>query len=270
MTQVLDATPLVFPLNASGSSSVSVALAPVYPLAPPADWFSKPGWLTPLQKLTIVTDGPEAGRVAGYVAPWDQCLLAGDNDCWTVPPSPTAYMAAMQGDTLTADGALIPTANIGGGVNHARVSANFTGAVAHYENTASQLMRVQYGEDEHGVWFAGVAWPEVMESPREIAMIRASAVSGDWRYRRELRAYDMTGVQLVNNPGQPLIRRLGPRAASLWVEDPLHALPPVYVGGLGGDPGEFDADDEPDVRIAALEARVADLQEALVDVMRHA
>lgn len=241
------------------------ALAIATPLAPPRSWFEKPDWLAPLQKLTIVTDGPEAGRVAGYVAPWDQCLLDGGNDCWTVPASPTSYLAAMQGDTMTAEGDLIPSANIGGGVNHARVSENFTGAVRHYENTASQLMRVQYGEDEHGVWFAGAAWPEVLDSPRDVAMIRASAVSGDWRYKRELRAYDMTGVQLVNSPGQPLIRRMGPKPASLWVEDPEDMLPPVYIGGLSG---AAPVEDEPAgcPHCAALTERVADLEVIIAEL----
>lgn len=233
-------------------------------LHPPAAWFAKPGWLDPLQKLTLVTDGPEAGRVAGYVAPWNQCLLDGRDDCWTVPPSPTNYSAAMQGETLTAEGDVIPTANIGGGVNHARVAAGYREAAKHYEQTASQLMRVQYHEDEHGIYCAGVVWPEVLDSPRDVAMIRASAVSGDWRYRRELRAFDMAGVQLVNNPGQPLIRRLGPRTASAWVDDPEGEFPPVYVGGLEG-PGPLD--EEPCCQECAHRAAVnADLVQRVADL----
>lgn len=247
------------------------------PLHPPADWFAKPDWLAPLQKLTVITEGPETGRVAGYVAPFGECILDGKPGCWTVPPSPTNYSAAHQGETLTAEGELIRTANIGGGVNHARASANFTGAVDHYQHTASQLMRVVYGEDDHGVWCAGALWDDITE--RGIAIVRASALSGDWRYRPELGAFDMSGAQLVNTPGFPLIRELA-RAAALG--EPVLA----YVGGLGGAAPVEDEDDEPcptcsqplglDARVGALaalieaaiashDARLADVESVLAD-----
>lgn len=228
-----------------------------FPLHPPARFFDKPEWLDPGQKLAVVTDGPDAGRVAGYVATWDTCIIDGSQGCWSPPSSPTAYRGAMQGETLTSEGDLIPTANVGGGVNHARLSESFQGAVKHYENVAAQNLRVQFGEDDHGIWFAGAAWPE-LASDREVAALRSSAVSGDWRYRPELGAVDMAGVQLVNNPALPLVRRV--RSAAL---DGLDFVPEVFVGGLGGGV-EFDP--EPAVpsdaeRIHDLEVMVAALTE---------
>lgn len=199
-----------------------------WPLHPPGAWFDKPAWLKPAQKITIVTDGPEAGRVAGYVAPWGQCLLGGGapGECFTAPSSPTDYVAAQQGEALTAEGALVHIANIGGGINHAPVHpGDFSQRVVdHYANVASQLMRVRYGEDEYGIYVAGVLWPEVTD--RQIATIRASALSGDWRWRPELAAYDLAGSQLVNVPGFPLIR--GVRAAC--------EAHPILIGGMGGVP----------------------------------
>jgi hypothetical protein len=230
-----------------------------FPLYPPAAWFDRPDWLEPLQKLTVVTSGPEAGRVAGYVAPWDQCLLDGTGDCWTIPSSPTGYSQAQQGDTETAEGNLVRTANLGGGVNHARLAAGFREAVRHYHNTAAQVARVQYHEDDHGIYLAGAMWPDVTE--QQVAIVRAAAVSGDWRYLPHVGGYDLCGVQLVNTPGFPLIRKVSRVAAA---GDPH----PVYVGGSGGV-GLMAEDDEPcceacgirDARIAACRDAVDELAE---------
>lgn len=241
--------------------------APVarFPLHPPSRFFDRPEWLDVGQKLGLVTDGPDAGRVAGYVSLWGTCIIDGSQDCWSPPSSPTAYRGAMQGETLTAEGDLIPTANVGGGVNHARLSESFQGAVKHYENTAAQTLRVQFGEDDHGIWFAGAAWPE-LAADREVAMLRAAAVSGDWRFRPELGAVDMAGVQLVNNPALPLVRRA--RAAAL---DGI--IPEVFVGGLGGGvdfedevPNDADRLHDLEVVTAALVAAVgADRVRELLD-----
>lgn len=201
-----------------------------WPLYPSESWFTKPEWLAPGQKMTVVTEGPEAGRVAGYVAPWGECLLGGDpGSCFTAPTSPTGYIAAMQGDTHTVEGTVVRTANIGGGINHAPVyPGEFSQRVVdHYANTASQLMRVVYGEDDYGIWAAGALWPEVTE--RQVATIRASALSGDWRWRPELAAYDMAGSQLVSVPGFPLLRGIAAACSA-------H---PIIVGGMGGVPADM-------------------------------
>ena len=65
---------------------------------------------------------------------------------WNPPSSPTAYMGAMQGHTETAEGDLIATANIGGHINHAPLTAGYREAVKVYENTAAQTLRVRFGE----------------------------------------------------------------------------------------------------------------------------
>lgn len=227
------------------------------PLYPPGEWFSEmPSWFSEGDKLSFRTEGPDAGRVAATVAPRDQCILDGTDNCWTAPYSPTNYAAAHQGDTLTAEGSTIHTANIGGGVNHAREALDFRGAVRHYENIATQMMRVRYHDLDGHIIALGALWPDVTE--QQLAVLRASALSGDWRYRRELGAFDMAGAQLVSNPGFPLIRRVQRAGA----ED-------VYVGGMGGV-GAFDladpiADEMLDAcpQCAALTSRVADLEAIL-------
>jgi len=221
-----------------------------FPLHPPRSWFEEmPTWFTPGDKLTVQTTGPDAGRVAASVAPRGQCILDGTNDCWTAPYSPTKYAGAHQGDTMTAEGIVLHTANLGGSVNHARISETFQGAVDHYSNTASQLMRVRYHDLDSHIIALGAIWPDVTDL--NLAVIRASAVSGDWRFKPELNAFDFTGAQLVNTPGFPLLRK----AASLGGQ-------PVYVGGLGG---VAPIEDEPcpscGQTLGDWAQRVADLRE---------
>jgi hypothetical protein len=191
------------------------------PLYPPAEWFARPAALAPGQKITVVTDGPDAGRVFGYVAPKKQCILSGRErqECWQVPDSPTNYAAAMQGEALTAEGNVVRVANVGGDVDHAPVGwTNFRKVRDHYSNTASQVMRVAYGADEHGVWCAGALWPEITH--RQAEKVRSSALSGDWRWRQELGAYDMAGAQMVSTPGFPLIPKIHAYAASAATRTP--------------------------------------------------
>lgn len=170
------------------------------PVNPPADWFEHPGDIPTDKRITITPEG----RVYGYVSLWDTCH-AGMPGCVKPPKgSPSNYGFAHQGETMTADGTLIATANIGGGAGHAPIDH---GAPADfYENTSTQLMRVRYGEDANGLWFAGALWPDVGEL--DVARIRASSISGDWRWmnswRQTAAGYDFAGACFVNIPGFPM------------------------------------------------------------------
>lgn len=202
------------------------------PLDPPREWFRPPDDMPHGQKMTVERgpDGCITGRVAGYVAPWGQCLLGGDpRVCFKAPSSPTGYMGAMQGDTFTAEGDVLKTANIGGGINHVPIYPGEwqQSMVDHYAHTASQVMRVMYGEDDYGIWAAGALWPDATELM--VAKVAASALSGDWRYRPEFGLYDMVGSQMVNVPGFPLIRGISAGCAA-------H---PILIGGMGGVPAEW-------------------------------
>lgn len=225
------------------------------PLYPPKDWFQKPAELQRGAKIAVITEGPQAGRVFGYVAPNKQCILSGreKQECWQVPHSPTNYAAAMQGDTLTAEGELIRTANVGGEVDHAPIAwTRFEKVRDHYANTASQVMRVVYGQDDYGVWAAGALWPEITH--RQAAVVRASALSGDWRWRQELDGYDMAGSQMVSIPGFPLIPTVAARAAS--ASDPH----PAIIGGFGGIPEEQPMAPEPTVEMDLSRFTASELQ----------
>ena len=235
-----------------------MGLSDSFPLFPPADWFDVPPDVRPGQRAALVTEGEEAGRFVAIVAPYNQCILAGGKrgECWTAPKSPTNYAAAMQGHTRTAEGADIDTANIGGGVNHAPPTAGLNQAVDHYANTATQLLRVRYHDVPGvGIVAAGAAWPGI--SDLDIAKIRASALSGDWRWREELRAYDMAGSQLVSTPGFPRMPKVAAYAASL--SDPH----PAILGGWGGPPEEAHVAPEPTVTLTLTATETARLHELL-------
>jgi hypothetical protein len=70
-------------------------------------------------------------------------------------------------------------------------------AAAHYDNTGTTFALVRVGEDEHGVWFSGVAAP--WATPPQIEEGITSPLSGDWRdFGRGL---DLVAALAVNTPG---------------------------------------------------------------------
>lgn len=170
------------------------------PINPPADWFEHPGDIPTNKRITITPEG----RVYGYISLWNTCH-AGLPGC-VKPPRGSAsnYGYAHQGETMTAEGDLIATANIGGGAGHAPLDHG--APPQFYENTSTQLMRVRYGEDETGLWFSGALWPDVNDL--DVARIRASSISGDWRWMGSWRdtgsGYDFAGACFVNIPGYPM------------------------------------------------------------------
>jgi hypothetical protein len=188
----------------TGSNPVTdlYALGMNIPLYPPKEWFNKPETIPTDKRITV----EDTGRVYGYVALWDTCHV-GMTNCVKPPKgSISDFDFAHQGETKLEDGSIIATANIGGG-GHASLTASPEEAAAHYqEHTSTQLMRVRYGADETGLWFAGSLWPDVSEV--DTAHIRASAVSGDWRWfaywRNGNGSHDFVGACFVNIPGYPM------------------------------------------------------------------
>lgn len=182
-------------------------ISDAFPLDPPTSWFFElPDWFEPNMKATVVTEGPEAGRFAGTVASRGTFILGGGGTPWRSPDSPTGYRDSMQGDTITADGSTVRTANLSADLNHISDRASFGQAVDAMANTGVQLARVRYMDiDGYGTVALGAAWPGL--SDLEVRKLQASALSGDWRWREEYGAYDMAGAIFVNNPGLPLPAR---------------------------------------------------------------
>lgn len=174
------------------------------PLNPPTEWFAPPEEGIPTDKrITIDADG----RVFGYIALRGSCHV-GMEGCVTAPlgQSKSGYEFAHQGETLTASGDMVRTAVIPGGIAHAGSGMDADEAGDVYANTGRQLMRVRYGEDANGLWFAGSLFPDVSEL--DIARIRASSISGDWRWqsgwRKSGTGAEFVGACLVNIPGLPI------------------------------------------------------------------
>lgn len=187
---------------------------PAIPLHPPLEWFTPPTTMPKDSGCIVESDG----RIYGYLCHWGSVLMDGSKDRWTPPKSRSEYSYAHTGDTQLDDGALLKTANLGGDFGHAPVGAgNIADTQDFYANTQTQLARIRYGEDDHGVWFAGALWPTASEF--DIAKLRASARSGhwaaigDWRDIHSGRAgYELVGACLVNVPGLKYAR--ADRAAS--------------------------------------------------------
>lgn len=173
------------------------------PLYPPVEWFTPPDTMPKDAGCIVEADG----RIYGYLCHWGSVLMDGSSDRWTPPRSRNGYGYAHTGDTIVENGETIKTANLGGDFGHAPQGAGDLAATQDfYENTQTQLARIRYGEDEHGVWFAGACWPSVSEL--DMAKLRASARSGhwcavgDWRDVSSGRAgYELVGACLVNVPG---------------------------------------------------------------------
>jgi len=169
------------------------------PLYPDASWFEPPAEGIPTDRRFSITD---EGRVYGYVSLWNSCH-AGMPGC-VRPPRNSVGERVHQGETITASGEALKTAVIAGGTVHAAIEAN--DPAEHYMNTGKQLMRVRYGEDETGLWFAGALMPDSTDF--DVAHIRASSLSGDWRWhaawRRGASGFEFMGSCLVNIPGYPV------------------------------------------------------------------
>jgi hypothetical protein len=153
-------------------------------------------------KLSVVTEGPDAGRVAGTVANRGTFILAGTGEQWQSPRSPSSYEETMQGDTMTAEGRMIKTANLSADVNHVGAGASFQQARDVMANTGTQLARVRFIDTPYGTVALGAAWPGLTDL--QVRKMQASALSGDWRWREEYGGYDMAGAIFVNAPGFPL------------------------------------------------------------------
>ena len=178
----------------------------------------------------------EGNRVYGHLATWGTCHTGFGNVCVT-PPKGTDYKYFHTG-AVEVEGVEIPVGHITMGTGHAPlVSSN---AIEHYDNTGTCAADVCVGEDEYGIWFAGVVRDGV-----DVDTLRSASLSGDWR--RVGGQMELLAALAVNVPGFPI-----PRIAASAVNDEPLAL---VASGIV-------VEDEPDriaelfERLAALEARL--------------
>lgn len=191
-------------------------------LAPDGSWFEEfPEWWRGPGLETGKVWVDSQGRVAARTWVEGACLLDGfEGECWNPVPSPTNYEAFHQGAQPTRAGSVIPVGTIGGRKDHAPLHFTFEAAGRYYENSGQQLMVGRaFDVPGEGGYFLGAIVPDATVA--DVAMIRRSALSCDWRWRmrdnsgRPLNDYDNLGPWLVSRPGLPLDRAGAERPARM-------------------------------------------------------
>lgn len=192
-------------LSAAGGGT-AVATAPartrdrtLIPVRPPLSWFNNPALLMPTP-LTIT----EQGHVMGHVAAWGTCHVGSERLCITPPTSRLGYRHFLTGEVLTDAGARTPTGALTWGIPHADLSATLLQAQAHYADSRHGWADVSIGEDDHGIWIAGACRPQLDDA--DLRVLRALALSGDWRYDRSVDDLELCAALAVNVPGFPIPR----------------------------------------------------------------
>lgn len=166
--------------------------------APPAEWFTDPH-LVSLSPMVVT----ESGRVFGHLAQWEQCHIGfGERACTVAPHSATNYAYFQVGSVLTAEGTQVPVGHITMDIGHAPDRASARVAAAHYDHTGAVAADIAVGEDEFGIWFSGAVRYDL--DPGKVAVLRAAALSGDWREMRG--EMEMVAALCVNVPGFPIPR----------------------------------------------------------------
>lgn len=215
-------------------AAIIAAAAPVHP---PAAWFDDP-LLDGPTPLTVLDDG----RVFGHLATWGTCHTGFQGACIT-PPREESYDYFTLKEAHTAEGTKVPVGTITLGTGHARLDADPTAAVAHYDHTGTAAADVAAGSDEHGIWLAGAVRPHL--TARQVRDLRGSAPSGDWR--RIKGALRLVATLGVNVPGYPV-----PRTAAHVASGEQTSL--VAAGHLAPHP---DTADPPARRYGNLADRIA-------------
>ena len=165
-------------------------------LEPPGAWFEDPV----LPGRTAFTVEPN-GRVYGHLAAWNECHRDITNkECVLAPHSKMGYRPFHLGSVRTAEGETIRVGKVVQDTRHAGINLGYMSAAIHYDNTGDEIAIVRAGEDEYGIWVAGAVVPEA--SPKAIAKLRRSPLSGDWRAVEG--NLELTAALAVNVPAFPV------------------------------------------------------------------
>ena len=165
----------------------------------------------------------EDNSVWGYVAKWGECHVGMTGRCTPAPKSPTNYAHFANKAVLTDEGFVNTGALVLGG-SHGPRGMSLRQARDHYAETSLAWADVAIGEDEHGIWVAGMVRPGV--TPETVYAARASGVSGHWIMVHGPR--DLVAVLSVNTPGYN-----SARPSFFAVHDEI-----IDMRGLGAFPAE--------------------------------
>lgn len=177
----------------AASTQRAVALVAAAGVYGDLEAFADPA-LTGITPITI-TEPDAAGvrRVFGHAAAFGVCHVGIRDACITVPPSNRQY-ADFHRYTTTPTGHALPVATGRLTVAHGKLTGvcaccpgiddhacndlSMGAAIAHYDQ-ARTVALVRAGEDQYGLWVAGVLAPEADDA--DIAKLQRQKVSGDWR-----------------------------------------------------------------------------------------
>lgn len=145
---------------------------------------------------TLITSGPEEGRVYGHITPMGICLRGRPDRCVTPPDGDLEGF--MRGRAPAAGGRRTGVICAGGG--HCDVGIGAAEATMFYDNTGRAIADVRIGKDRYGIWFSGMARPGA--NPDDLYGFAASDVSGHWEYTQRGRM-TLVGLPAVNVGGFP-------------------------------------------------------------------
>jgi hypothetical protein len=159
----------------------------------PHEWFVNPEF-TEKTHLTVTKEG----EVFGHIATWDTCHGKFTDECVLPPRSMTEYAHFATGQVLTDEG-MVRTGPLTIGGAHAAGNKRLRPAAAHYENTTAAVADVAIGDDAIGIWVHG--WVRPGTTPEKIAELRASDISGDWRWAPASKSMELIAALGVNSGG---------------------------------------------------------------------
>ena len=174
--------------------------ASAVPAAPPRDWFAMPEPEEPCP-FTIT----DSGQVYGHLGLWDSCHVGFPGRCTPPPRSSASYGYFHVGEVVCADGSRVQVGTLTMGTGHENdLRASAEQALAHYDNTGTQVAEIHVVDGQHGPWASGALRPGI--TPENLRALRASAPSGDWRPIPGRGITELVRVLAVNTPGFPVPR----------------------------------------------------------------
>jgi hypothetical protein len=198
--QAFDGTYVTLGESVSRSLTAAAAVAelPAFTVRKyPDEFFADPGFAGPVFPQ-ITADG----RIMGHLASFNTCHIGIQDRCVMAPRSQTNYAHFHTSPpVLTEAGERVKVGRLTVGGGHASDRLHMGPAVAHYDDTGTCFALVHVGEDDHGIWFSGVAAPGA--TPEQIAQGLSAPLSGDWRNSGG--NLELVAALAVNTPGFPII-----------------------------------------------------------------
>lgn len=170
----------------------------------------------------------EGDRIMGHLAAFNVCHIGIQDSCVIAPRSQTDYAWFHTAPPVTTDAGPVKVGRLTVGGGHAGPRLNVGATIAHYDNAGTCFALVHVGEDEHGIWFSGIAAPGA--TAEQVAAGLAAPLSGDWRNVGG--NLELVAALAVNTPGFPIIAS----GATDETDSPL-----ALVASLGPCAGEETA-----------------------------